>query len=104
MSQQSTSPRAWPAEGVTRVPYWVYQDEDVYREEQERIWRGAAWSYLCLEAALHAWENRCAHRGALVCMQARGKAERYACIYHNWVYDHEGNLTTVAFRRGIAGK
>ncbi|MFL6566518.1 MAG: Rieske 2Fe-2S domain-containing protein, partial [Burkholderiales bacterium] len=130
MLRRSTSQRAWPAEGATRVPYWVYQDEDVYREEQERIWRGAAWSYLCLEAelpeplsfvttfvgdmpvvvtrdasgALHAWENRCAHRGALVCMQARGKAERFACIYHNWVYDHEGNLATVAFRRGIAGK
>jgi phenylpropionate dioxygenase-like ring-hydroxylating dioxygenase large terminal subunit len=122
--------RAWPAEGATRVPYWVYQDEDVYREELERIWRGNTWSYLCLEAELpeptsfitthvgdmpvvvtrdakgelHAWENRCAHRGALVCMQQRGKTERFACIYHNWTYDHAGNLTNVAFRKGIAGK
>ena len=122
--------RSWPAEGVTRVPYWVYQDQAVYREEQEKIFRGATWNYLCLEAelaepqsflttfvgdmpvvvtrdaqgALHAWENRCAHRGALVVMQARGKAERFACIYHNWTYDHAGNLATVAFRRGIAGK
>jgi phenylpropionate dioxygenase-like ring-hydroxylating dioxygenase large terminal subunit len=122
--------RSWPAEGLTRVPYWVYQDGAVYREEQDKIFRGPTWSYLCLEAelaepqsfittfvgempvvvtrdakgALHAWENRCAHRGALICMQARGRAERFACIYHNWVYDHEGNLATVAFRRGIAGK
>ena len=122
--------RCWPAEGVTRVPYWVYQDEAVYAEEQEKIFRGATWNYLCLEAelaepqsflttfigdmpvvvtrdakgALHAWENRCAHRGALIVMQARGKAERFACIYHNWTYDHAGNLATVAFRRGIAGK
>jgi phenylpropionate dioxygenase-like ring-hydroxylating dioxygenase large terminal subunit len=122
--------RAWPAEGVTRVPYWVYQDEDIYREEQTRIFRGPTWNYLCLEAELpepksfvttfvgdmpvvvardpsgtvHAWENRCAHRGALVCMQPRGKAERFSCIYHNWTYDHAGNLTNVAFRRGIAGK
>jgi phenylpropionate dioxygenase-like ring-hydroxylating dioxygenase large terminal subunit len=122
--------RSWPVEGVTRVPYWVYQDEAVYREEQEKIFRGPTWNYLCLEAelaepqsflttfvgdmpvvvtrdaqgALHAWENRCAHRGALVVMQARGKAERFACIYHNWTYDHAGNLATVAFRRGIAGK
>src|SRR5687768_10859521 len=122
--------RSWPAEGVTRVPYWVYQDEEIYREEQKKIWLGDTWSYLCLEAELpqpksfvttfigempvvvtrdahgelHAWENRCAHRGALVCMQARGKAERFACIYHNWTYDHAGNLTNVAFRRGIAGK
>jgi phenylpropionate dioxygenase-like ring-hydroxylating dioxygenase large terminal subunit len=122
--------RSWPAEGVTRVPYWVYQDPDVYREEQEKIFRGPTWSYLCLEAelpepksfvttfvgdmpvvvtrdaggALHAWENRCAHRGALVCMQPRGTAERFSCIYHNWTYDHAGNLTNVAFRKGIAGK
>jgi phenylpropionate dioxygenase-like ring-hydroxylating dioxygenase large terminal subunit len=122
--------RSWPAEGVTRVPYWVYQDEEVYREEQHRIFRGPTWNYLCLEAelpepksfittfvgdmpvvvtrdgdgALHAWENRCAHRGALICMQARGKVERFACIYHNWTYDHAGNLASVAFRRGIAGK
>jgi phenylpropionate dioxygenase-like ring-hydroxylating dioxygenase large terminal subunit len=122
--------RAWPAEGVTRVPYWVYQDEEIYREEQARIFRGPTWSYLCLEAelpepksfvttfvgdmpvvvardptgALRAWENRCAHRGALVCMQRRGSAERFSCIYHNWTYDHAGNLTHVAFRNGIAGK
>ncbi len=122
--------RNWPAEGVTRVPYWVYQDQKVYQEEQRKIFRGSTWSYLCLEAelpepqsfittfvgdmpvvvtrdadgALHAWENRCAHRGALICIQTRGKAERFSCIYHNWTYDHEGNLATVAFRRGIAGK
>ncbi len=122
--------RSWPAEGVTRVPYWVYQDEDVYREEQVKIFRGPAWSYLCLEAelpepksfvttfvgdmpvvvtrdaqgTLHAWENRCAHRGALVCMQQRGTAERFTCIYHNWTYDHAGKLSSVAFRKGIAGK
>jgi phenylpropionate dioxygenase-like ring-hydroxylating dioxygenase large terminal subunit len=122
--------RAWPAEGATRVPYWVYQDPEVYEREQQRIWRGRTWSYLCLEAelpepqsfittyvgdmpvvvsrdpggVLRAFENRCAHRGALICMQPRGKAERFACIYHNWTYDHAGNLTNVAFRRGIGGK
>jgi hypothetical protein len=31
---------SWPAEGATRVPYWVYQDEALYRDEQEKIWRG----------------------------------------------------------------
>jgi anthranilate 1,2-dioxygenase large subunit/terephthalate 1,2-dioxygenase oxygenase component alpha subunit len=122
--------RTWPAEGATRVPYWVYQDEDIYREELARIWRGDTWNYLCLEAelpepksyvttqlgdmpvvvardaggALHAFENRCAHRGALICMNARGTADRFTCIYHNWTYDHAGNLANVAFRNGIAGK
>jgi len=117
--------RSWPAEGATRVPYWVYQDEDIYREEQRRIFHGPTWNYLCLEAelpdpgsyittfvgempvvvargkqgGLHAFENRCAHRGALIVMHARGRAERFNCIYHNWTYDHAGNLTNVAFRK-----
>ena len=122
--------RSWPVEGATRVPYWVYQDEDIYREEQRRIFHGPTWNYLGLEAelpdpgsyvttfvgempvvvardkqgVLHAFENRCAHRGALIVMHARGRAERFSCIYHNWTYDHAGNLTNVAFRKGIAGK
>src|SRR4029077_4022725 len=106
------------------------QDEAVYAEEQRRIFHGPTWSYLCLEAeiaepqsfvttfvgempvvvardangGIHAFENRCAHRGALICMQSRGRAERFNCIYHNWNYDHAGNLTNVAFRKASAGE
>jgi phenylpropionate dioxygenase-like ring-hydroxylating dioxygenase large terminal subunit len=121
---------AWPAEGLTRVPYWIYQDEDIYRREQALIFRGATWTFLGLEAelpnpgdwkttfvgdmpvvvardangALHAFENRCAHRGALLCLKSRGNSKEIACVYHNWTYDLAGNLTAVAFRRGIRGK
>ena len=126
----SSEARTWPAEGLARVPYWVYQDEDIYRREQERIFRGATWNFLGLEAELpapgdfkttfvgempvvvtrdgkgrlRAFENRCAHRGALLCIKQRGNAKEFACVYHNWTYDLEGNLTGVAFRRGIQGK
>jgi anthranilate 1,2-dioxygenase large subunit/terephthalate 1,2-dioxygenase oxygenase component alpha subunit len=112
------------------VPYWVYQDEDLYRREQARVFRGDAWTFLGLEAelpnpgdwkttfvgdmpvvvargldgALHAFENRCAHRGALLCLESRGHSKEIACIYHNWTYDLAGNLTAVAFRRGIRGQ
>ena len=44
--------RAWPVERLTRVPYWVYQDEAIYRQEQEKIFRGNTWSFLGLEAEL----------------------------------------------------
>ena len=44
--------RSWPAQGLTRVPYWIYQDEDIYRREQELIFRGATWTFLGLEAEL----------------------------------------------------
>ncbi len=122
--------RIWPPEGLTRVPYWVYQDEVVYAREQERIYRGAAWNFLGLEAelpnpgdykttfvgempvvvtrdetgALNCFENRCAHRGALLCLKDHGSAKEIACVYHNWTYDLRGNLTGVAFRRGIKGQ
>jgi phenylpropionate dioxygenase-like ring-hydroxylating dioxygenase large terminal subunit len=125
-----TESRAWPAEGLARVPYWVYQDEAVYAREQERVYRGATWNFLGLEAelpnagdfkttfvgempvvvtrdeqgALNCFENRCAHRGALLCLKARGSAKEIACVYHNWTYDLRGNLIGVAFRHGIKGQ
>jgi phenylpropionate dioxygenase-like ring-hydroxylating dioxygenase large terminal subunit len=122
--------RQWPAEGVARVPYWVYSDTELFAAEQERIFGGATWNFLCLEAELpkpnsyrrsaagampvvvtrdgegklHAFENRCAHRGSLLCIEERGDARNITCVYHNWSYDLEGNLTGVAFRRGMGGK
>jgi phenylpropionate dioxygenase-like ring-hydroxylating dioxygenase large terminal subunit len=126
----STVARQWPAEGLIRVPYWVYSDRDIYEAEQERIFRGATWHFLCLEAelprpgtyrrsnvgampvvvtrdaqgALHAFENRCAHRGSLLVLNDSGDAKDIICVYHNWSYDLCGNLTGVAFRKGVAGK
>lgn len=125
----------WPAhewpESLTRVPYWAFQRADVYAEEQARIFRGPAWHYLCLEAdvpeagdwrttsvgdasvvvtrdadgAIHAFENRCAHRGALICLDEKGKGKKdFSCVYHAWTYDLKGNLTGVAFQKGVKGK
>src|SRR5712691_8848221 len=122
--------RQWPAEGLVRVPYWVYSDRDIYEAEQERIFRGATWNFLYLEAelpgpnsyrrtslgampvvvtrdkegALAAFENRCAHRGSLLVLNECGEARDIVCVYHNWSYDLAGNLTGVAFRKGLGGK
>jgi anthranilate 1,2-dioxygenase large subunit/terephthalate 1,2-dioxygenase oxygenase component alpha subunit len=122
--------REWPAAGVTRVPFWVYSDQALYVREQERIFRGDTWSFLCLEVELpkpntyrtsnvgampvvvtrdnegvvRAFENRCAHRGSLLCLKDRGEARRITCVYHNWNYDLAGNLAGVAFRRGLGGQ
>jgi phenylpropionate dioxygenase-like ring-hydroxylating dioxygenase large terminal subunit len=120
----------WLPEGVTRVPYQVFTDPAVYAREQERIFRGPVWNYVGLEAelpnpgdykatfvgdtpvvlsrdkdgSLHAFINRCAHRGALVCREMRGNRASHVCVYHQWSYDLRGNLTGVPFRRGIEGK
>ena len=38
----------WPEGGVTRVPYRVYSDHEIYAREQARIFRGPVWNFLCL--------------------------------------------------------
>jgi anthranilate 1,2-dioxygenase large subunit len=120
----------WPEEGLTRVPYTVFQSRDVYADEQDNIFRGANWNFLCLEVELpnpgdfrstfvgdtpvvvtrdedgelYAFENRCAHRGALVCLEDQGNAKDFSCVYHAWTYNLQGDLQGVAFKDGINGK
>jgi anthranilate 1,2-dioxygenase large subunit/terephthalate 1,2-dioxygenase oxygenase component alpha subunit len=124
------SPRAWPGDTLARVPYWVYQDDANYRAELRRIFEGPAWSYVALAADLarpgdfrttfvgempvivvrgedgdiHAFENRCAHRGALIALDDAGSAKHFQCIYHAWTYDLRGNLTGIAFEKGSHGR
>jgi anthranilate 1,2-dioxygenase large subunit len=120
----------WPKEGNSRVPYRVFSDPDIYRAELDKLFLGPTWQFLALADELpnpgdykttflgetpiivtrgqggeiHAMLNRCAHRGNLVCLKRRGHADNLTCVYHAWRYDLEGNLDSVAFRRGIAGK
>src|SRR2546429_8684240 len=48
------SPREAHVAGGGREPgpYWVYTDAEVYRREQQRIFRGASWSYVALAAEI----------------------------------------------------
>lgn len=124
------SGRAWPAQGDSRVPYWVYTDEALYRCEIERIFEGATWSYLALECEIpnpgdykrtsigersvlvvrgangiiNGFLNRCAHRGVQLCQQDTGHVDRFfMCPYHQWTYDLEGKLRGLPFVRGVKG-
>jgi anthranilate 1,2-dioxygenase large subunit/terephthalate 1,2-dioxygenase oxygenase component alpha subunit len=117
----------WPSDGLTEVPFRLYTDGEQYRQEQERIFKGPVWNFLCLaaelplpgdfvvsgvgevsvvvtrdeEGRLNAFVNRCAHRGALLCLKRCGNAREITCVYHSWSYDLRGNLTGVAFERGV---
>jgi phenylpropionate dioxygenase-like ring-hydroxylating dioxygenase large terminal subunit len=125
------SPRPTWLGDVTRVPYWVYRDKDLLKTEQERVFEGPVWNFLCLESeiansgdwratlvgqmpvvvvrdtdgSIAAFENRCAHRGALICLDDAGSGTKdFQCVYHAWRYDLRGNLKSVAFQRGVNGK
>lgn len=120
--------RAWEP-GLTQIPYWLYSDQPIYRTEQQRLFQGPTWNYLCLEADIpepgdyrttfvgetpvivvrddedqvQSFENRCAHRGALIALKDSGKAQDFTCVYHAWRYDLQGNLKGVAFEQGVNG-
>ncbi|VIO68882.1 Terephthalate 1,2-dioxygenase, terminal oxygenase component subunit alpha 1 [Bradyrhizobium ivorense] len=124
------SDRVWSNDGVTRVPFWIFQDKAIYAAEQQRIFQGPSWNFLCLaievkntgdfvttfvgdtpvivsrdsDGELYAFENRCAHRGALIALESRGNTKAFTCVYHAWSYDRQGNLKEVAFKEGIKGK
>ena len=117
----------WPAEGVSRVPFWVYSDPAIYEREQARIFAGPTWSYVGLAAEvpapgdfkrgfigdtpvvlvrdrggeLRVLLNRCAHRGVQFCQHNFGNVPEFMCPYHQWTYDLKGNLVGVPFRRGL---
>jgi anthranilate 1,2-dioxygenase large subunit/terephthalate 1,2-dioxygenase oxygenase component alpha subunit len=123
-------PIHWAGPGLTRVPFAVYSDAELAAREQQRVFHGATWNYLCLEAELpgsgsyrstfvgetpvvvvrdgegdiYGFENRCAHRGALIVLDKSGRVENFQCVYHAWSYNLQGDLTGVAFERGVKGQ
>jgi anthranilate 1,2-dioxygenase large subunit/terephthalate 1,2-dioxygenase oxygenase component alpha subunit len=105
----------------------VFTDPDLYDCEQERIFRGDSWHWIGLEVetpdpgdfktqrlgdtpvimvrdaegVMKVFVNRCAHRGAVLCVEQRGQTKLFTCAYHNWSFDLDGRLRGVAFRHGI---
>ena len=122
--------RAWPEAASSRVPNWVYTDPAIFAREQQRIFAGPGWLYVCLEAEIpnagdfkrsqlgsrdvvavraaageiNVLVNRCAHRSMQFCSAARGSVKEFVCPYHQWTYDLGGNLLGVPFRRGFRGQ
>ena len=113
MSDSVSAAEIWPGQGLTRVPYALYSDTDIYARERLRIFMGSTWQFLGLDCEIpeagdykttfvgdvpvvvvrakdgqiNGFENRCAHRGALLCLERFGNAKAITCVYHAWSYD-----------------
>jgi len=122
-----TQASEWPLTSITEVPYWVYTDAGVFEREMQRIFCGASWSYVGLEAEIphngdylvtrignrsvvvtrdqsgdiRGFINSCAHRGVKICRERRGNSRMFVCPYHQWSYDARGRLKGVPFINGV---
>ncbi len=119
--------QVWENEGSSRIPFWAYTDDAIYKKELDRLFYKGHWSYIGLEAEvpnpgdfkrtvigersvvmtrdmdgeLHVVENVCAHRGMQFCRERHGNKKELVCPYHQWNYSLKGDLQGVPFRRGV---
>lgn len=117
----------WEGEGTSRVPFWAYTKEDLYKKELDRLFYSGHWCYVGLEAEIpnpgdfrrtvvgersvimvrdpeggvNVVENVCAHRGMRFCRERNGHAKDFFCPYHQWNYSLKGDLQGVPFVRGV---
>jgi salicylate 5-hydroxylase large subunit len=122
--------KTWEHAGASRIPAWIYTDPGIYQRELERIFYGPHWSYVGLEVEvpvagafkrtaigersvilirnregqLNVLENRCAHRGMQFCQERSGQLKTLVCPYHQWSYNHDGDLIGVPFQSGVKGQ
>lgn len=122
--------RRWPEARETSIPAWIYSDPSLFTREMEVLYEGPTWNFVGLECEIEApgafkrsWvgtrsvimvrgeeggvnvlENRCAHRGSMLCWESKGVAKDFTCPYHHWNYDLQGNLLGLPFFRGAMGK
>jgi choline monooxygenase len=108
---------ALPADRARALPGALYWSEEIFRLEQERIFR-RGWlcagraaeipnvgDYLTFSAAeqpilvlrnaqkeIRSYSNVCLHR-MMVLKEGRGSARSIVCPYHAWTYDLNGHLT-----------
>lgn len=71
LSIELPQPKTWRAMNILGVPVLIARGDD-----------GVARAFI----------NACRHRGAPVCENGHGKADRFDCPYHAWSYDSQGRL------------
>src|SRR5713226_584960 len=113
---------------VGEISREIFVNEDIYAEEQERIF-ARAWLHvghesqipkpgdyfvssigeesviLCRDRAgrIHVFLNSCRHRGMKVCRYDEGSTVEFLCSYHGWSYGTDGALVGVPFLKEAYG-
>lgn len=108
-----------------RVHRDIYLDPEIFELEMDRIF-GRAWIYVGhdsqtpnpgdfitttigrqavvmsrhTDGEIYVLFNKCGHRGAIVCNEAKGNAKRFQCLYHGWTYNTDGTLRGVPLPEG----
>ena len=109
-----------------RIHGRLYYDEEIFREEMERIF-SRVWVYVGHESevaepgefvtrwigsqpvilvrdnrrSLNLLLNRCRHRGNTICQIEKGNAGGgFRCAYHGWTYANNGDLVGVTYGAG----
>jgi len=106
------------------VPLWIYNNEDIYRAELDRIF-ARNWIFMAHETEIpgrgdfvrrkiaddrfivvrgdddriRVLFDSCRHRGASVCQGDKGNVKIFICPYHGWTYKNTGAIDAIPNRQ-----
>ena len=124
--------RIWITGGLSNRTVFtapLYYDEEIYREELEKIWF-KTWVYVghvseipktndyALKSIgptpvlmvrdkndqINLILNKCPHRGNQLCAYQGGNRSTFTCPYHGWTFTNTGELMGFAFPDGYEGQ
>ena len=107
----------WPA-NLNEIPKEIWEREDVYQLELERIYYGPFWHVVAHTAEIpnpgdyktfflgerpiivargddgqvRVFYNACTHRATLLEPSAMGNKSEFECPYHRWLFNNRGEL------------
>ncbi|MFI6698628.1 Rieske 2Fe-2S domain-containing protein [Streptomyces sp. NPDC050509] len=110
------------------IPAHIYNDEEIFRLERERLFN-RAWVFVGHESEIpqagdyvvrrvledsfivargedgqvRALFNMCLHRGMQVCRAEMGNASHFRCPYHGWSYRNDGRIAGLPFHKEAYG-
>jgi phenylpropionate dioxygenase-like ring-hydroxylating dioxygenase large terminal subunit len=111
-----------------RVHGSLYTDPELFQAELEKIWY-RTWVFVGHESEvpepndyvvkaigpqsvimtrdkkgeIHLLQNRCTHRGNIVCDAPKGNSSAFRCPYHGWTFSNTGKLLGYPFSSGYGG-